>query len=164
MSFLILLSILVKSNIAEHRDQYQVRNAFNEIYNEMVGLQCWNMQTMACPRYYEYTNRCHTRSSTPSLNKEYMVETMWPYPSNRNCFFNIRCLERKAEIVYRFERFDFDSGDVFMINGENKDGKGEVDWIRTGNREMEMHYITDTEYESDGLKIIWRCERENDVM
>ena len=100
MKLTILLISYVFANVILRDENGDWINRMNHMENMIWGLQCWNWRKMDCPFYNKRSQTCKSKIRPPHLPREFSVETNWPYPSNRNCVYNIRCSPRTPVIQY----------------------------------------------------------------
>ena len=132
----------------------------NDLQNTIWGLQCWNWQEMDCPRYQKRTQTCVSAGKRPPrFSTEYSVETMWPYASNRNCVYHIRCPKKMPVIKYYFERFGFQNGDRFTIDGVSTKVTIGKKYTKYGPT-MTLRYVSELNREkAKGLEVFWSCAK-----
>ena len=125
--------------------------------NDKLGGLCWNYFMPRCWHYNKSKNICFGKQG-----HEYSLYTPRPYPTNRNCFYNIRC--RRGEVAYRIDEFEFARGSSVIINGELLE-KNSVKLGEWKNSDIvQIQYTTGQKnYGKDGIEISWKCfeKKEN---
>ena len=138
---------------------YHAKTPCRDYINQLLGDSCWDAlppRKTACRSYEKETNTCTSRK----INKWHELATPSPYPTNRNCFYNMRC--QKGFIHYVIEEYDFAEDTRVLFNGEQKSLAGISanigHYYNHHTNSLSIQYTsTSNNYGFGGLRISWKC-------